>query len=270
MSVKAFDGVFEMPIQGRTVKPRKDGITMLIDKGLGLSGTEDLMQMASDAIDMVKMTFGTTAFMDMGVVEEKIELLKSYDVYTMPGGTFMEVSVWQRRYPQYLQRCQDLGFNAVEISDGTIEFDMKTRKDCIKRAVDMGFLVLTEVGKKDANEKVSAALMHEEIASDLACGAVKVIVEAREAGKGVGIYDSSGNVKTDEIDAIIAGVDDPTVLEWEAPIKNQQQHLIMRFGSNVNLGNVPPEDILALEALRCGLRGDTLKNAWEANKAWKK
>jgi phosphosulfolactate synthase len=203
-------------------------------------------------------------------VEEKIELLKSYDVYTMPGGTFMEVSVWQKRYPQYLQRCLDLGFNAVEISDGTIEFDMKTRKDCIKRAVDMGFLVLTEVGKKDANEKVSAALMHEEIASDLACGAAKVIVEAREAGKGVGIYDSSGNVKTDEIDAIIAGVDDPTVLEWEAPIKNQQQHLIMRFGSNVNLGNVPPEDILALEALRCGLRGDTLKKAWEANKAWKK
>ncbi|MFH1081699.1 MAG: phosphosulfolactate synthase [Pseudomonadota bacterium] len=270
MSVKAFDGVFEMPVQGRTVKPRKDGVTMLIDKGLGLSGTEDLMQMASDAIDMVKMTFGTTAFMDMGVVEEKIEILKSYDVYTMPGGTFMEVSVWQKRFPQYLLRCRDLGFNAIEISDGTIEFDMKTRKDCIKRAVDMGFLVLTEVGKKDANEKVSAALMHEEIASDLACGAAKVIVEAREAGKGVGIYDSSGNVKTDEIDAIISGVDDPTVLEWEAPIKNQQQHLIMRFGSNVNLGNVPPEDILALEALRCGLRGDTLKKAWEVNKNWKK
>lgn len=270
MSVKAFDGVFEMPVQGRTVKPRKNGVTMLIDKGLGLSGTQDLMEMASDAIDMVKMTFGTTAFMDMGVVEEKIEILKGYDVYTMPGGTFMEVSVWQRRYPEYLRRCQDLGFNAVEISDGTIEFDMKTRKDCIKRAVDMGFLVLTEVGKKDANEKVSAALMHEEIASDLACGAAKVIVEAREAGKGVGIYDSSGNVKTDEIDAIISGVSDPTVLEWEAPIKNQQQHLIMRFGSNVNLGNVPPEDILALEALRCGLRGDTLKKAWEANKAYKK
>jgi phosphosulfolactate synthase len=270
MSVKAFDGVFEMPVQGRTAKPRKNGVTMLIDKGLGLSSTEDLMQMAADAIDMVKMTFGTTAFMDLDVVQEKIEILKSYDVYTMPGGTFMEVSVWQKRFPQYLKRCQDLGFNAIEISDGTIEFDMKTRKDCIKRAVDMGFLVLTEVGKKDANEKVSAALMHEEIASDLACGAAKVIVEAREAGKGVGIYDSSGNVKTDEIDAIISGVDDPTVLEWEAPIKNQQQHLIMRFGSNVNLGNVPPEDILALEALRCGLRGDTLKKAWEVNKGWKK
>ena len=270
MAVKAFDGVFEMPVPGRTVKPRKNGVTMLIDKGLGLSGTEDLMQMASDAIDMVKMTFGTTAFMDMDVVEEKIEILKSYDVYTMPGGTFMEVSVWQKRYPEYLRRCKDLGFNAIEISDGTIEFDLKARRDCIKRAVDMGFLVLTEVGKKDPNEKVATALMHEEIASDLACGATKVIVEAREAGKGVGIYDSSGNVKTDEIDAIISGVSDPTVLEWEAPIKNQQQHLIMRFGSNVNLGNVPPEDILALEALRCGLRGDTLKKAWEANKAWKK
>ena len=100
MSVKAFDGIFEMPVQGRTTKPRKNGVTMLIDKGIGLSGTEDLMQMAADAIDMVKMTFGTTAFMDMDVVQEKIEILKSYDVYTMPGGTFMEVSVWQKRFPQ--------------------------------------------------------------------------------------------------------------------------------------------------------------------------
>ncbi len=156
MSVKAFDGVFEMPVQGRTVKPRKNGITMLIDKGLGLSGTQDLMEMASDAIDMVKMTFGTTAFMDMDVVEQKIEILKNYDVYTMPGGTFMEVALWQRRYPEYLRRCKDLGFNAIEISDGTIEFDLETRKDSIKQAVDMGFLVLTEVGKKDPNEKVAA------------------------------------------------------------------------------------------------------------------
>lgn len=182
----------------------------------------------------------------------------------------MEVALWQRRYPEYLKRCKDIGFDAIEISDGTIEFDLETRRDCIKRAVDMGFGVVTEVGKKNPNEKVALDLMYREIASDLDCGAFKVIVEAREAGKGVGIYDAEGKVKEDEIDNIIAGVDDATKLEWEAPIKNQQQHLILRFGPNVNLGNVPPEDILALEALRCGLRGDTLKKAWEANKKWKK
>lgn len=268
MGVKAFDGVFQMPVQGRTVKPRTTGVTMLIDKGLGLTGTEDLMEMASDVIDIVKMTFGTTAFLDMDVTERKVEILKSCDVLTMPGGTFMEVAVWQKRYPEYLKRCKDLGFNGIEISDGTIEFDLQTRKDCIKRAVDMGFVVLTEVGKKDPNEKVATEMMHKEIASDLACGAFKVIVEAREAGKGVGIFDSSGNVKSDEIDAIISGVDDIAKLEWEAPLKNQQQHLILRFGANVSLGNIPPEDILALEALRCGLRGDTLKKAWEADKTW--
>ena len=269
MSVKAFDGVFVMPVPDRTMKPRENGVTMLIDKGLGIVQTEDLLEMAGDYIDVVKMTFGTSAFMDIDVVQEKVELLKSYDVWTCPGGTFMEVALWQRRYPEYLKRCEDIGFNAIEISDGTIEFDLETRKDSIKRAVDMGFKVMTEVGKKDPNEKVALDMMYKEIASDLECGAFKVIVEAREAGKGVGIFDAEGKVKSDEVDSIIAGVDDPSVLEWEAPIKNQQQHLILRFGSNVNLGNVPPEDILALEALRSGLRGDTLKKAWEANKEWK-
>ena len=270
MSGKAFDGVFEMPVEGRAVKPRENGITMLIDKGLGLAETKDLLEMAGDYIDMVKMTFGTSAFIDMEIVQRKTEILKSYDVWTMPGGTFMEVALWQKRYPEYLERCKAIGLNAIEISDGTIEIDLETRKDCIKRAVDMGFKVLTEVGKKDPNEKVGLDLMYREIASDLECGAFKVIVEAREAGKGVGIYDAEGKVKQDEIDNIIAGVDDPTKLEWEAPIKSQQQHLILRFGPNVNLGNVAPDEILALEALRCGLRGDTLKKAWEAKKEWKR
>jgi len=270
MSVKAFDGVFEMPVAGRSQKPRENGVTMLIDKGLGLVSTEDLLEMASDSIDMVKMTFGTSAFMDIEVVRQKVEILKSYNVHTMPGGTFMEVSLWQGRFPEYLKRCKDIGFNSIEISDGTISFDLEKREDAVKRAVDMGFMVLTEVGKKDASEKVAYDLMHQQIAADLKNGATKVIVEAREAGKGVGIFDADGKVKDDEITQITAGVDDPTKLEWEAPIKNQQQHLILMFGPNVNLGNIPPEDILALEALRCGLRGDTLKKAWEANKDWVK
>lgn len=270
MSVKAFDGVFEMPLPGRSVKPRQEGVTMIIDKGLGLSATQDLLESAADVIDFIKLTFGTSAFLDIDYLIEKVELVKDYDIWICPGGTFLEVSVWQGTYPKYLKRCKEIGFNAIEVSDGTIEIDMQTRADCIKRAVDMGFMVVSEVGKKDPDEKVATAKLHEEVAADLRNGAFKVIVEAREAGKGVGIYDKDGKPKDDEVEAIIRGVDDITKLEWEAPIKNQQQFLIMRFGPNVNLGNIPPEDILALEALRNGLRGDTLKRAWLANKDYKK
>ncbi len=270
MSVKAFDGVFEMPLPGRTVKPRKEGVTMIIDKGLGLSATQDLLESAADAIDFIKLTFGTSAFLDIDYLMEKVEMVKDYDIWICPGGTFLEVAVWQGTYPKYLKRCKEIGFNAIEVSDGTIEIDMQTRADCIKRAVDMGFMVVSEVGKKDPDDKVATEKLHEEIAADLRNGAFKVIVEAREAGKGVGIYDKDGKPKDDEVEAIIKGVDDITKLEWEAPIKNQQQFLILRFGPNVNLGNIPPEDILALEALRNGLRGDTLKRAWLANKDYQK
>ncbi len=267
--VKAFDGVFEMPVSGRTVKPRQEGLTMIIDKGLGLSATQDLLDSAADAIDFIKLTFGTSAFMDIDYLMDKVSMVLENDIWICPGGTFLEVSVWQRAYPKYLKRCKELGFNAIEVSDGTIEIDLKTRADCIRRAVDMGFVVVSEVGKKDPNEAVATAKLHEEIAADLKNGAFKVIVEAREAGKGVGIYDKDGKPKDEEVEAIIKGVDDLSKLEWEAPLKNQQQFLILRFGPNVSLGNIPPEDILALEALRQGLRGDTLKKAWLANPKYK-
>jgi len=266
----AWDGVFEMPLGGRSKKPRSTGFTMVIDKGLGIERTKDLIETAGPFIDDVKLTFGTSAFYEEALLKKKNEMLRAAEIDVMPGGTFMEVSLWQGRYPQYLERARELGFTAIEISDGTIEMSAEVRKDCIKRALDAGLRVITEVGKKDPNEKVAFSLMHEEIASDLELGAFKVIVEAREAGKGVGIYDRQGKIKEDEMEAILAGVRDPDTLIWEAPIKSQQQYLILRFGPNVNLGNVPPDDILALEALRNGLRGDTLKRAYLANKTYTK
>jgi len=269
MSHKAWHGAFVIPCPGRSTKPRQTGLTMVIDKGLGEHLLRDLLLTAGDYIDIIKLTFGTSAFLDLDYTAEKVEMVKDSDIWICPGGTFLEVSVWQHAYPKYLKRCKELGFNAIEVSDGTIEIDMKTRADCIKRAVDMGFMVVSEVGKKDPDDKVATSKLHEEIAADLKNGAFKVIVEAREAGKGVGIYDKDGKPKDDEVEAIIKGVDDHTKLEWEAPIKNQQQFLILRFGSNVSLGNIPPEDILALEALRSGLRGDTLKKAWLANPKYK-
>ena len=265
----AWEGVFDMPVGGRSEKPRSTGFTMVIDKGLGLAGTKDLIATAGSVVDDVKLTFGTSAFYSGDLLKQKNELLRGAEIDIMPGGTFLEVSVWQGRYGEYLRRAQELGFTAIEVSDGTIEMSPDVRRDCIKRGLDMGFRVISEVGKKDPDEKIAVSLMHEEIARDLELGAFKVIVEARAAGKGVGVFDKEGKVKEDEVDEIVEGVADPDTLIWEAPIKNQQQYLILRFGTNVSLGNIPPDDILALEALRSGLRGDTLKRAYLANREYK-
>jgi len=258
---KALEGVFRMPELGRSMKPRTNGFTMVLDKGLGRCGVEDLMATAADYIDFLKFSFGTSAFYDEKVLREKVEIVTGVGVDIYPGGTFLEVTVWQNRYADYLKRAKELGFTAIEVSDGTMEMSDEVRADCIKRALDAGLKVLTEVGKKSPDEKIAIAEMHRLIAYDLELGALQVIVEAREAGKGVGIFDKSGAVDEREVDQIIAGVADLDKLMWEAPIKNQQQYLILRFGNNVNLGNVPTTDVLAMEALRQGLRGDTLKRA---------
>jgi phosphosulfolactate synthase len=261
MSNKAWEGVFRMPEPGRSMKPRSNGFTMVLDKGLGRNATEDLMATAADYIDFVKFSFGTSAFYDEKVLREKVEIVTGAGVDIYPGGTFLEVTVWQNRYADYLRRAQELGFTGIEVSDGTLSMTDEVRADCIKRALDAGFKVLSEVGKKSPDEKVAAAEMHRLIAHDLELGATLVIVEAREAGKGVGVFDKSGAVDEAEVDRIVAGVADLDKLMWEAPIKNQQQYMILRFGNNISLGNVPTTDVLAMEALRQGLRGDTLKRA---------
>ena len=262
---KAWQAVTEMPVGGRTFKPRTTGLTMVIDKGIGMNQAKDLVQTSGEYIDIIKLTFGTSAFYQTEFLMEKIRLLISSDIDVMPGGTFLEVALWKGVYEKYLERAKELGFSMIEISDGTIDIDLLTRKDIIRQALDMGFKVITEVGKKDPKEALPIALVHQLINEDLQCGAFKVIIEAREAGKGVGIFDQSGKIKQDEIDNIIAGVEDVDLLVWEAPIKNQQQELIIQFGNNVNLGNVPEDEVLALEALRQGLRGDTLKRAYLAD-----
>jgi len=263
---KAWEHVTEMPVKGRSSKPRTTGLTMLIDKGIGMNQAIDLVQTAGEYIDIIKLTFGTSAFYDREFLMEKIRLLTAAEIDVMPGGTFLEVALWKDAYEKYLERAKELGFSTIEISDGTIAIDLVTRKEIIRQALEMDFKVVTEVGKKDPKEALSISLVHQLIREDLECGAFKVIIEAREAGKGVGIFDQAGKIKQNEVENIIAGVDDVDHLVWEAPIKNQQQELIIQFGNNVNLGNIPADEILALEALRQGLRGDTLKRAYLADK----
>jgi len=262
----AWEGVVEFPVRERLRKPRESGWTMVIDKGLGLHAIDDLMQVAAPVIDVVKLTFGTSAFFGYDLLKEKVRTIAAHGVYCMPGGTLQEVAVWQGALDRHLDRARELGFTAIEISDGTIELDGQARAEAIGKAVKAGFRVLSEVGKKDPGDAQPMAVLADLVSADLDHGASMVIMEAREAGKGVGIYDASGLPREAEIDAFLQGVRDPSRILWEAPLGPQQRYLVLRFGPNVNLGNIPPEDILALEALRCGLRGDTLKRAWLADR----
>lgn len=263
---KAWAGVVEFPLSGRKDKPRETGLTMVIDKGLGLKATKDLLKLSADYIDFLKLGFGTSAFYSEKLLKEKIKLAREYQVDIYPGGTFLEVAIIQDRVEHYLIRAKELGFTTLEISDGTISLEAQKRADIIQKAIKAGFKVLTEVGKKEPKEEVAREQTLEQIKKDLENGAWKVILEGRETGIGIGIYDKSGAIKEDDFQALLAGIKDRETIIWEAPLKSQQQELIIQFGPNINLGNIQTADILALEALRVGLRGDTLKITLGSNK----
>jgi len=258
-NLKAWSDIMDHPLSGRNSKPRHTGITMIMDKGLGLMQTRDILDLASDYIDFIKLGFGTSAFYTPELLERKLELVKSYGVEIYPGGTFMEVAVLQNKVDAYIARAKTLGFSYVEVSDGTISISDEMRAKLIQKSLAAGLHVITEVGKKDPTETVPKMKAFRQIETDLRNGAFKVILEGRESGVNIGIYDSRGQVREDELDQLLAGIEDPSKIIWEAPLKNQQEELILKFGPNVNLGNIQPGDILSLEALRVGLRGDTLK-----------
>ncbi len=237
---------------------------MVLDKGLGMAATRDLLEVAADHIDLIKVSFGTSALYPQAVLREKVRLIRSYGVDVCPGGTLLEIAVLHNALPGYLEWAWRTGFSFLEVSDGTIQLEPRLRLLAVELALARGFRVLTEVGKKDALEGLSPSEVHRQVADDLTAGAWKVIVEARESGQGVGIFDERGTVKELELEQILAGVPQPECLIWEAPLKNQQAELILRLGPNVNLGNVQPADCLAVEALRVGLRSDTLKTCLSA------
>ncbi|MEG6617099.1 phosphosulfolactate synthase [Peptococcaceae bacterium 1198_IL3148] len=251
-------GFLKFPLGDRNSKPRRNGLTMIIDKGLGLGETRDLLNLGSAYIDFVKLGFGTSALYDSDLLEEKINLVRSYNVDIYPGGTFLEVAILQNKLDQYLTTVKKLGFSGVEISDGTVILEDEVRAKAINKAAEMDLYVLTEVGKKDPHTRTPLSHLIQQVMSDINYGAQNVIVEGRESGKGVGLYDSTGKMIVTEMEELVAALPDPSVLIWEAPIKDQQQELILRFGPNVNLGNINAHEVLALEALRVGLRADTL------------
>lgn len=232
---------------------------MVMDLGCGMEQTKSILQMSSNYIDHWKFGFGTSAFTGKALLQEKLQLLAEHNIVTFPGGTLLEVALLNQHCRVYMTHAKALGFAAVEISDGTLPIPRFRRKRIIECALNAGLIPITEVGKKDPKRQPTADQIAEEVLQDIEWGAAWVIIEGRECGQGVGVYDDHGNVDGFEVDRIIELIGDKIdALIWEAPLKSQQVFFIEKFGANVGLGNIHLEQILALEALRNGLRFDTL------------
>ena len=237
----------------RTTKPRERGITHVLDKGLGLRQIEDLLETCSGLIDIVKFGWGTGYVTEN--LEAKIAAYREAGVPTCFGGTLLELAILQGRFDDFRRELRRLGMTHAELSTGIIELTPEERYDYI-RTLARDFVVLSEVGSKDAQRIIPPYLWVEQTEADLAAGSWRVICEARESGT-VGIYHTSGEVKAGLIEEIVHRVD-PGRLVFEAPLKAQQAWLVQKFGSNVNLGNIPTTDVIALETIRVGLRADTM------------
>jgi len=245
------------PTERRSAKPRTSGKTMVIDKGLGLRAFKDLLETASSYIDIIKFGFGTSVLYPVPLLQTKIELAKQRDITVMPGGTFLEVAVARGIIGDYFETVTKLGFSGIEVSDGTIEMDRGLRTELIQRGTEKGLTVLTEYGKKCWGSRLELEDLIATVLCDVQLGAEFVTIEGRESGTGVGIFDENGECRDDEISAMLSRIPSPDLLMWEAPQKDQQVHLIRMLGTDINLGNIAPQDVYALEALRRGLRSDT-------------
>ena len=259
MSELAWENIIKNQREPRVVKPRNTGCTMVMDVGKSLLETDSILQFSGNYIDHWKFGFGTSAFIDKTVLQEKLSLLAAHNILTFPGGTLLEVALLSHHCRVYMTRAKELGFTAVEISDGTLPIPRFRRKRIIECVLNAGLIPITEVGKKDPKHQPTTDQLIAEVLEDLAWGAAWVIIEGRESGQGVGVFNESGRVDEFEVDRIIDGLGAKTeALIWEAPLKAQQVFFIEKFGANVGLGNIAVDQILALEALRNGLRFDTL------------
>jgi phosphosulfolactate synthase len=246
------DKVLKLP--DRTQKPRECGITQVLDRGLGLNSVEDMISIAGDLIDLVKLGWGT-GYVTKNL-QKKIELYQSNDIAVCFGGTLFEISVVQGKFEEFRDWLKHLGITHVEISNGTTNLTLEEVISYIKE-LKKDFVVLSEVGIKDPDIVIPPYIWVEMVKKELKAGAWKVINESREGGD-VGLYFKNGEIKKGLLDEIVSQVPHEKLI-FEAPRKSQQAELIKRFGPNVNLGNIAWNDVISLETLRLGLRADTLK-----------
>jgi len=239
-------------IPERNAKPRNSGLTMVMDKGLSIQEVKNFMSIAAPHVDMVKLGFGT-AFVTPNL-REKLEVYRSYDMPIYFGGTLFEAFLIRNQFDDYINVCKDFGVSYMEVSDGSVTIPHSEKCGYIEKLTKHG-VVLSEVGSKDATHIFPPYKWIEFMKAELEAGSTYVIAEAREAGN-VGIYRGTGEVREGLVQEILTQIPCERII-WEAPQKAQQLYFLQLLGCNVNLGNIAPNEIIALEAMRIGLRGDT-------------
>jgi len=245
---------FDLPfIPERPAKPRKSGLTMVMDKGLSLQETENFCDVAAEYTDLLKLGFGTGLLTPH--LKEKIKLYKQAGLTPYFGGTLFEAFIARNRFDEYRKFIADSGVETAEISDGVLPMDHDLKCRYIQ-TLSKDFTILSEVGTKLKGKEISNEKWVSWMQTELQAGAWKVIAEARESGN-IGIYNEDGSANSTLVLDIRKQVNADDIL-WEAPLKSQQVWFIKLLGPNVNLGNIASNEVIALETLRLGLRGDTL------------
>lgn len=239
-------------IPDRNKKPRQSGLTMVMDKGLSIDESRNLINAAGPHIDFIKLGFGT-AFVTP-CLREKIELYQNAGIPVYFGGTLFEAFLIRNQFYDYISLCEDYNISFMEVSDGSITIPHTEKCGYIEKLTKHG-IVLSEVGSKDATHIIPPYKWIEQMSAELSAGATYVIAEAREAGN-VGIYRGSGEVREGLVQEILTQIPGERIL-WEAPQKAQQLYFLQLVGCNANLGNIAPAEVIALETMRIGLRGDT-------------
>jgi phosphosulfolactate synthase len=243
-----------LELPARSAKPREQGITHVLDRGLSVADVDGLIEVAGASIDIVKLGWGTALATEN--LEPKLARYREHGIPVVLGGSLTELAIAQDRLEALVEWVKQLGLRHFEISDGTIQLEHERKLELIDRLA-RDFIVLSEVGSKDDTGAITPPyLWVEQMGEELSAGAWKVIAEGRESGT-AGIFRPSGEVREGLIDEIVHGIQPGSIL-FDAPRKDQQVWFVRRFGPEVNLGNVPPDEVLALETLRLGLRSDTM------------
>jgi phosphosulfolactate synthase len=236
----------------RSNKPRETGFTMVIDKGLSLREIEDFLSVGGDYVDIVKFGWGTSFVTP--ILKDKIKLYKEAGIPTYFGGTLFEAFIVRNQFEDYLKVLDKFNMEYAEVSDGSIELDHDLKCDFIRKLSEQ-VTVLSEVGSKDAEKIIPPYKWIAQMQAELDAGSWKVIGEARESGT-VGLFRASGEVRSGLVEEILTKIPFEKII-WEAPQKAQQVWFIKLLGANVNVGNISPGEVIPLETIRLGLRGDT-------------
>tara|TARA_B100000530_G_C15934683_1_gene478499 strand:+ start:4821 stop:5591 length:771 start_codon:yes stop_codon:yes gene_type:complete len=251
------DNMINLPnIPERPLKPREKGLTMVMDKGLSTQEAEAMISSSSQFIDIVKFGFGTALVTKN--LKTKIKLYKKNGIKVYLGGTLFEAFLIRDMFKEYCEFIKKLELDTVEISDGSIKMNHEKKCEYINNLSNQKITVFSEVGYKSSNKIMAPSKWIQLMQKEIEAGSWKVIAEARESGN-VGLYRSGGEVRSDLIEEILTKVPKDKIL-WEAPKKKQQVFFIKLLGANVNLGNISTNDVIPLECLRLGLRGDTFFN----------